>query len=315
MNTKPLKLLLQRKKNGNKNDGRHIALVLEGGGMRGVATGGMVSAFEDEGLRDFFDSVHGSSSGAGAAAYFTCKQSHIGTSIYYEDLIGNEFISFSRLFYNRPIMDIDYLVDDVMVNKKKLHFDKEDKNKPQLNLILTDIKKKKAIIVNNFSSTKHLLEIMKMSMSVPFITRGVYNYNNILVTDGGMVAHIPLQSAIDSGATDIVFLGTRKRDELNYSVKTIYQYLQATFLSLRYGREFYDIALRQNVFVYDSLQKILNGGEGGVRITHIPLSDETPKVKRLTKDKRLLRKAAGVNKNLIHGILKNLSKENFDTLK
>jgi predicted acylesterase/phospholipase RssA len=71
---KVLEIIQLRAKSGSRpaqrSDPYHVALVIEGGGMRGVAAGGMVSALERLGLRDAFDSVHGSSAGAVAASYF-----------------------------------------------------------------------------------------------------------------------------------------------------------------------------------------------------------------------------------------------------
>ena len=54
----------------SRTDPHHLALVIEGGGMRGVVAGGMVGALEERGFLDCFDSIHGSSAGACAGAYF-----------------------------------------------------------------------------------------------------------------------------------------------------------------------------------------------------------------------------------------------------
>ena len=70
---------------GNRADPYHLALVIEGGGMRGVVSGGMVSALEERALLRCFDSVHGSSAGACAGAYFVAGQARLGTRIFYED--------------------------------------------------------------------------------------------------------------------------------------------------------------------------------------------------------------------------------------
>ncbi|MEL6377285.1 MAG: patatin-like phospholipase family protein, partial [Pseudomonadota bacterium] len=64
--------------NQSYSDDEHVALVVEGGGMRGVAAGGMVSAIEDLGLTHMFDSVHGSSAGAAAGAFLACGQANFG---------------------------------------------------------------------------------------------------------------------------------------------------------------------------------------------------------------------------------------------
>jgi predicted acylesterase/phospholipase RssA len=45
-------------------DGARIALAIEGGGMRGAVSAGMVIAVHDLGLTDAFDFVFGASAGA-----------------------------------------------------------------------------------------------------------------------------------------------------------------------------------------------------------------------------------------------------------
>src|ERR1044071_2792696 len=72
-------------KPGQRQDGRFLALVVEGGGMRGVVSAGMVAALEELGFRDCFDAVYGSSAGAISGAYFIAKQARYGTTIFYDN--------------------------------------------------------------------------------------------------------------------------------------------------------------------------------------------------------------------------------------
>src|SRR5581483_4629326 len=62
--------------------GRRVALVIEGGGMRGVVSAGMTAAIEQLGLRDSFDEVHGASAGAFNAAFFIAGQASYLTALY-----------------------------------------------------------------------------------------------------------------------------------------------------------------------------------------------------------------------------------------
>ena len=79
-----------------------IALVLEGGGMRGAVAAGMVSALEDLGMSDAFDSIYGTSSGAIAGAMFLARQSTMGVDTYCEDLVNGPFIRYRRVLSGRP---------------------------------------------------------------------------------------------------------------------------------------------------------------------------------------------------------------------
>jgi len=89
------------------NDGRKIALVLYGGGMSGVAGAGAMIALQDLGLTHAFDAIYTYSAGFANASYLLGDATRLGTSIYYEDLIGRRFINLWRFW---RIMDVRYLV-------------------------------------------------------------------------------------------------------------------------------------------------------------------------------------------------------------
>src|SRR6059036_911679 len=67
---------------GERQDGRRVALAIEGGGMRGVVSAGMTAAIEQLGLRDAFDEVHGASAGAFNAAFLLAGQAGYLATLY-----------------------------------------------------------------------------------------------------------------------------------------------------------------------------------------------------------------------------------------
>lgn len=77
-----LQLLHERRQNKSpltpttesRPDGFKVALVVEGGGMRGCLSAGMVAAIHYLGLEDTFDVIYGSSAGTVIGAYFNTRQ-------------------------------------------------------------------------------------------------------------------------------------------------------------------------------------------------------------------------------------------------
>ena len=67
-------------------DGRKLALVVEGGALRGVCSAGGVVALEHLGLTDLFDHVYGTSAGVMNASYFLAGEARLGIRVYYEDM-------------------------------------------------------------------------------------------------------------------------------------------------------------------------------------------------------------------------------------
>src|SRR6201997_5515852 len=81
---------------GARTDGRRVALVIEGGGMRGVVSAGMTAAIEQLGLGAACDEVRGSSAGAFNAAFLLAGQAAYLTTLYQYGFGDPRFVSFAR---------------------------------------------------------------------------------------------------------------------------------------------------------------------------------------------------------------------------
>ncbi|KAL7543957.1 hypothetical protein ACHAWF_007496 [Thalassiosira exigua] len=90
------------------DDTAHLALVIEGGGMRGAVSAGMAAALSTLDLLDAFDSIHGSSAGAIVGAYLVSRQ--LCTDIYTDIMpaAGSKFASKRRGMVN---FGVDWLGD------------------------------------------------------------------------------------------------------------------------------------------------------------------------------------------------------------
>ena len=79
--------------NRQERDSHHLALVIEGGGMRGSVSAGMAAALSTLDLLDAFDSIHGSSAGAIVGAYLVSRQ--LCTDVYTDIMpaAGSRFAS------------------------------------------------------------------------------------------------------------------------------------------------------------------------------------------------------------------------------
>mmetsp|Transcript_14455 Transcript_14455/g.34609 ORF Transcript_14455/g.34609 Transcript_14455/m.34609 type:complete len:906 (+) Transcript_14455:77-2794(+) len=97
---------------GNRapEDVAHLALAIEGGGMRGAVSAGMAAAIASLGLSDAFDSVYGSSAGCIVGAYMISRQ--MAVSVYTEVLpaAGNMFASKNRVIGNVGVSYVSDLV-------------------------------------------------------------------------------------------------------------------------------------------------------------------------------------------------------------
>ena len=207
-----LELLDARKRTGSKpgrrNDGRRLALVIEGGGMRGVITAGMLSALEELGFRDCFDAVYGLSAGAFAGAYFIAGQARYGSSIFRE-VNNRRFINLWRIALGRPAVSLEVLVDDICATRKPLDFERLQASGISLSVIAASVERKCSIVLDNFIDRDDLLQALRASAQIPFFTGPPVRFRGDRFLDASLYVSIPFQPAIDDKATDVMILLSR----------------------------------------------------------------------------------------------------------
>lgn len=194
---------------GSHSDGSKLALVVEGGGMRGVISSAMLEAIKEMGYSNCFDSIYGTSAGAINAAYFLTGKPEVGTSIYLDCIANKNFIS---LFRMPNIMDLDYLFNFVKSDKNyKLETDKIWQRKEDFVVTTTRLDNGMSENWNKqrLRSPERLISALKASSSTPLFTSNFEVIDGLKLNDGMINNGIPLEPAIEDGATHILCLLTR----------------------------------------------------------------------------------------------------------
>jgi predicted patatin/cPLA2 family phospholipase len=191
------------------DDGVSIALVVEGGAMRGVISAGMVWALEDLGLVDAFDAIYGSSAGAINAAYFLAGQAGLGTSIYYEDINNARFIDLRRPVYGRPIVNLGFLLDDVAIRRKALAVPKVLASATPLTVLATDVETRQPAALNGFTDAADLFGALRASATMPVMAGRPHVYHGRAYLDASLSEPIPVPTAERDGHTHVLALLTR----------------------------------------------------------------------------------------------------------
>jgi predicted patatin/cPLA2 family phospholipase len=242
-------LLMERartnSKRGNRADKFHLALVIECGGMRGIAAGGFIKELTKLQLLDCFDTLHGSSAGACAAAYFLAQQPNQGIRIYYDDICTRRVVNPYR-FWSQPCMvDTDYIVDQVIGRKRRLNFDKIILEPDVLKIVTTSIVDGRPAVHTNFKTEAQILRALKATLRIPGPFEPGIEIDGQNHLDGGMVAPIPVFSAIESGATHILTICTQRIQDYTVASKSLF--FQSLVFGLLYGKQ-----LRQSYLIAQS---------------------------------------------------------------
>ncbi len=186
----------------SRGDSYKVGLVIEGGAMRGIISGGMAKALGVLEVKDAFDAVYGVSAGAATGAYFLAKQAD-AISIYYEYINNTRFINYGRT----PMVDIPYLVYNVMRGQKPLHARKVLESEIPLHIFVASAKDAKTVDFHEFYNEQHLFDALHWAMRIPIVAGmparvGDKHYSDAGSTTGG----ISYTEALADGCTHMVVL-------------------------------------------------------------------------------------------------------------
>lgn len=194
---------------GHRTDGHHVVLAVEGGGMRGAVSSGMLLALEQLGLRNSFDAVIGTSAGAIAGSFFVIGQGTSGSVLYYTVLNSERFVDRRNLVRGRPIMDLDYLFDDALDRHGFRWSDLVDADIPMWATVSPAEPDDDTRLFRVGESEDHARRVLAASASLPVIAGPSRFIGDRTYIDGGMLEAVPWSSAIDLGATHVLVARSR----------------------------------------------------------------------------------------------------------
>ncbi len=207
-------LILERQARGStpndRDDGHHLVLAVEGGGMRGAVSSGMLLALEQLGMRDCFDAVVGTSAGAIAGAFFAIGQGTKGSVLYYRVLNSDRFVDRRRLLRKGIVLDIDYLVGEAM-DEHGFDWDALVESDVPVWATVSPAEPGQAPRLHRLDGdAAECRAILAASASLPVVSGPNRLVDGVACVDGGLLEPVPWVSAVGLGATHV--LVARSRD-------------------------------------------------------------------------------------------------------
>lgn len=190
-------------------DGARVALVIEGGGMRGIVSAAMACALEDAGILDVVDIVVGTSSGAVNAAATVTGVIGAFADSYSSIFSSREFIDLRRVLRGRPVVDGPLIVAHLeSLFDLGGHLDARNRA-PQLAVIATDVDAAEAVVLTNFTDRDDMLGSIHASGLLPLLAGPPLELRGRRWLDGGILQPVPVAAAAALGATHAIVLATR----------------------------------------------------------------------------------------------------------
>src|SRR5581483_368475 len=193
---------------GARTDGRRVALVIEGGGMRGVVSAGMTAAIEQLGLTDAFDEVHGASAGAFNAAFLLAGQAAYLATLYQYGFGDPRFVSVVRALRGGPAFDMDHVVNHVWTRQRPLRFEAILSSGIDLHCTATDADRAAIVDLADLHSQEEIRCALRASGRLPWLAGGPVSFRGMRLLDATLAEAIPVEVPRVS-ATDMLVLQTR----------------------------------------------------------------------------------------------------------
>lgn len=190
-------------------DQRKIGLVIEGGSMRGVLSGGGAVALAHLGFTELFDEVYATSAGVMNASYLLSLQPELGITVYYESLMDRRFWNPRRF---RKMLDVDYVFRDVVTRQKPLDTEAFLRSSSRLLVAVTDVSNGGSFLLDTKATIAPLLEMLRAATAIPILYNRTVNIDGMPCVDGHFAIPFPLKEAIERGCTDILVLLTHPPD-------------------------------------------------------------------------------------------------------
>ncbi|WP_174733032.1 patatin-like phospholipase family protein [Mesobacillus harenae] len=181
-------------------------LVLEGGGMRGVYTAGVLEYFLEHDIT--FPYVIGVSAGAANAASYLSMQKGRNKKVNIGFVSDSRYISWKNLLKKRQVFGMDFIFDEIPNKLVPYHYDVFYKNNTEFVIGTTDCLTGKPVYYRKEDYRNQLLTLIRASSSLPFIAPEVIFQSKTLL-DGGISDPIPIQQSERDGNERNVVVLTR----------------------------------------------------------------------------------------------------------
>ncbi|MBQ7634067.1 MAG: patatin family protein [Bacteroidaceae bacterium] len=253
-------------------------LVLEGGGMRGVFTAGVLDAFMEMGLE--FPYCVAVSAGACNGLSYMSRQPGRAKKSNIDILKKHGFIGVKYLWSQHSVFDLKTMYDKLPNRLLPFDYDACFNNPMRFEMVCTDCASGRPVYLSETSDRRRLLDICRASSALPYVCPIVMVDGRPLL-DGGIADSIPVVRAMSEGYRHNVVVLTRHR---GYR-KTERDIRIPRFVYGRYPR--LRVLLSRRVFAYNEQLALVERLEDEGKITVIR-PEKPVRVGRLETDTSLL---------------------------
>jgi predicted patatin/cPLA2 family phospholipase len=270
-------------------------LLVEGGGMKGSFSGGVLTSLNVYYPAQNYDLIVAVSSGACSAAYYATipePQQEYGENllnIWRKELAGSKLISFLNPFKGRTLLDQKYLVDYLF--GKKYPLPKENLKKkglPEFRIAVCNLLTRQLEYVQ--ATANNILPLLKAATALPIATRGKHRVDGKLYCDAAILNPLPLKDLIKAGYNDITVV---MNSPLWLESLPLTRFTR--FLSFPFNRKISKLMKEMHHFHFNEARSIASSPPSNVKL-HIIAPDDILSVGLVTTKQKLLEETVELGK-------------------
>lgn len=185
---------------------RETGLVLEGGGMRGVFTSGVLDAFMKHGF--YFRYVVAVSAGACNGMSYISRQPRRARISNIDFLAKYDYIGLKHLVTQGCIFDQKLLYDRFPNELIPFDYDEFFRHSEGFEMVATNCLTGRPVYLTETKDAQRACDMVRASSSLPYVSK-IVNIDGQPLLDGGIIDSIPVMRAIETGHRYNVVISTR----------------------------------------------------------------------------------------------------------
>ena len=187
---------------------RNTGLVLEGGGMRGVFTSGVLDAFMKH--EQWFPYVVAVSAGACNGMSYMSHQPRRARFSNIDALRKYGYISLKHLLIHGSIFDPNILYERLPNEIAPFDYEAYGSNPGTFEMVTTNCLTGRAEYMTERYDRQRMMDIVRASSSLPYVAK-IAMVDGVPMLDGGIVDSIPVERSIATGHPVNVVIMTRNK--------------------------------------------------------------------------------------------------------
>lgn len=184
---------------------KDIGLVLEGGGMRGIYTAGVLDAFIDEGIEIPY--VIGVSSGSTIVSSYVTKQKERCKNIYVKWSQDKRFGGLGCMLRERSFYGMNFIFDQLPNKLEPFDYDAFESSDTIFMSCVSNCDTGQAEYVkhHNYNPEYYMTHVVRAGNSLPIISPPV-RLENQRYLDGFLTDPLPIMKSLDDGNTHHILM-------------------------------------------------------------------------------------------------------------